>query len=68
MPEKKLRPIRSYVLRQGKLTSAQKNAIENYWHMYGIDFSEKKLDLESVFKRKAAITLEIGFGEKLQRL
>jgi len=57
------RPIRSYVLRQGKLTSAQKNAIENYWHKYGIDFSEDKLNFTSVFGRNAEVTLEIGFGD-----
>jgi tRNA (guanine-N7-)-methyltransferase len=62
MSERNLRPIRSYVLRQGKLTSAQKKAIENYWHQYGIDFSEKILDLKSIFDRNVTVTLEIGFG------
>lgn len=63
MPEKKLRPIRSYVLRQGKLTSAQKKAIENYWQQYGIDFSAEKINFKSVFGRNAPVTLEIGFGD-----
>jgi tRNA (guanine-N7-)-methyltransferase len=61
--EQSYRPIRSYVLRQGKLTSAQKKAIENYWHRYGIDFNEEQLDFKSVFGRSAAVTLEIGFGD-----
>lgn len=56
------RPIRSYVLRQGRLTPAQKNALDQLWSSYGIDYTEKILDLKSVFGRTAPVTLEIGFG------
>lgn len=62
MTESRHRQIRSFVLRQGRLTTAQQNALDNYWQQYGIEFSHSKLDLESIFKRKAPVTLEIGFG------
>ena len=60
--EKYLRPIRSFVLRTGRLTSAQQKALDNYWQDYGIDFSEELLDLATIFGNDAPITLEIGFG------
>jgi tRNA (guanine-N7-)-methyltransferase len=56
------RPIRSFVLRQGRLTTAQQKAFDNYWQNYGIDFSEALLDLPALFGRTAPVTLEIGFG------
>jgi len=36
----KLRTIKSFVLRQGRLTKAQQNALDNYWQDYGIEYSE----------------------------
>ncbi|MCK5262866.1 MAG: tRNA (guanosine(46)-N7)-methyltransferase TrmB [Gammaproteobacteria bacterium] len=60
--EKYHRPIRSFVLRTGRLTVAQQNALDNYWKDYGIDFSEKLLDFAAIFGNDAPITLEIGFG------
>lgn len=62
MIEPRHRTIRSFVLRQGRLTTAQQNALDNYWKDYGVDFSETLLDLPSLFGREAPITLEIGFG------
>jgi len=60
--EKYHRPIRSFVLRTGRLTPSQQNALDNYWKDYGIDFSEKLLDFDAIFGNDAPITLEIGFG------
>lgn len=56
------RPVRSFVLRTGRLTVAQQKALCNYWDKYGIDFSDKLLDFNTIFGRHAPITLEIGFG------
>lgn len=58
----RLKTIRSYVLRQGRLTDAQARAIENHWHQYGIDFSKTTLDLDREFQRAAPKVLEIGSG------
>jgi len=56
------RPIRSCVLREGRMTSAQKDSLEVSWSCYGIDFSQTLLDLNQVFGRTAPRILEIGTG------
>ncbi len=56
------RPIRSYVVRGGRLTPAQQEAIETLWPIYGIDKDQGILDRESVFGRNADLVFEIGFG------
>jgi len=56
------RSIRSYVLRQGRLTPAQQRARETLLPRYGIAYSESVLDLEQVFGRRAPKIVEIGFG------
>ena len=55
-------PIRSYVLRGGRSTKAQRYALQAYWKDYGIDVRNRMLELETIFKRKAPKVLEIGFG------
>lgn len=54
--------IRSFVLRQGRLSNAQQRACETLLPRYGIPFSENLLDLDHVFGRQAPKILEIGFG------
>jgi tRNA (guanine-N7-)-methyltransferase len=56
------RSIRSYVLRQGRVTAAQTRAVEQWMPVYGIAFSPAPLDLERAFGRRAPKVLEIGFG------
>lgn len=56
------RPIRSYVLRAGRITPAQERALAQLWPRYGVDFQSAELDLSALFGRKAPVTLEIGFG------
>lgn len=55
-------PIRSYVLRKGRITKAQQHALQTYWTEYGIETENRPLDLEAIFGRKAPTVLEIGFG------
>ncbi|MEK6239833.1 MAG: tRNA (guanosine(46)-N7)-methyltransferase TrmB, partial [Escherichia coli] len=57
-----LRRIRSFVRRQGRLTKGQEHALENYWPVMGVEFSEDMLDFPALFGREAPVTLEIGFG------
>jgi len=54
--------IRSFVLRQGRLSDAQRRACENLFPQYGIPYRENWLDLNQVFGRQAPKILEIGFG------
>jgi tRNA (guanine-N7-)-methyltransferase len=50
------RPIRSYVLRQGRTTPAQKRALEELFPKYGLAFSEQKIS------SSRDLVLEIGSG------
>ena len=56
------RPIRSYVLRQGRTTPAQRRALEVLYPRFGIAYSGAPLDPVSVFGRSAPLVLEIGSG------
>ncbi|MCK5720557.1 MAG: tRNA (guanosine(46)-N7)-methyltransferase TrmB [Thiomargarita sp.] len=58
------RTIHSFVRRRGRITTAQKTALEKFWSIYGIDTDfETVLDLDNILGRKAARMLEIGFGK-----
>ena len=39
------RRIRSFVLRQGRLTKGQAYALETFWPQFGIEYAENVLDL-----------------------
>ncbi len=56
------RTIKSFVLRQGRLTKGQESAMASLWPQFGIEPTETVLDLAALFGRTAPITLEIGFG------
>lgn len=56
------RPIRSFVLRQGRLTAAQERAVDTLLPTFGIPYAPQALDLEAAFGRQAPKILEIGFG------
>ncbi len=55
--------IRSYVLRAGRITRAQRRALDELLPLWGIPYSRAHLDLDAVFGRKAPRVLEIGFGD-----
>ncbi|MEE2001731.1 tRNA (guanosine(46)-N7)-methyltransferase TrmB [Alkalimonas sp. MEB108] len=57
-----MRKIRSFVLREGRLTKAQKLALEQHWPTLGVDYQPAPLDLTALFGREADTVLEIGFG------
>lgn len=57
------RPIRSFVLRGGRLTSAQARAWERLWPRFGITWHPgAPLDLPALFGNPGPVYLEIGFG------
>ncbi len=60
--ERPRQSIRSYVLRQGRLTAAQQRAHEAFLPRFGIPYRDAPLDLERVFGRSAPKIMEIGFG------
>jgi len=57
-----MRPIRSYVLRQGRTTPAQRRALDELYPKYGLPFTQTQLNPMEVFGRKAPLVLEIGSG------
>ncbi len=54
--------IKSYVLRTGRLSNLQKNAIEVLSDRYCIPFQEKFLDFNNIFNNENPLIIEIGFG------
>ena len=55
-------PIRSFVVRAGRMTTGQARALEDFWPRFGVEYTPAPLDLDAVFGRRAPRTLEIGFG------
>ena len=59
---KHLRPIRSYVQRAGRMTTAQRRALEELWPRYQVMDADAPLDWPLLFGRTAPVIIEIGFG------
>ncbi len=55
------RGVRSFVLRGGRITHAQRRALAEHWSHFAIDATDP-LDLDSIFGRRARRVVEIGFG------
>lgn len=60
--EFKKKPIRSYVIRGGRMTEAQEKAFAQWWPQFGLSLFDGPIDLEEVFGRKAPLVMEVGFG------
>ena len=56
------RSIRSFVLRQGRVSAAQQRSLDELLPRFGIPYAPQPLDLDTVFGRVAPRVLEIGFG------
>ena len=56
------RHIRSFVLRQGRVSNAQQRAHESLLPVYGVPYAPQLIDLGAAFGRSAPKILEIGFG------
>lgn len=57
------RHIKSYVVRAGRMTTAQTQALEKLGPKYLVDVSNKEpLDFTKIFGREAPLVVEIGFG------
>lgn len=59
LPQK--RTIRSYVLRQGRMTVAQSRAIEHLLPEYGLDISQT-FDWQAIYGNQNPVVIEVGFG------
>ena len=56
---KSKRTIRSFVLRQGRLTKGQEQALTNLWPLFGIEYHSNS---PICFDENKPVVLEIGFG------
>lgn len=56
------RSVRSYVLRQGRISPAQQHALTALWPRFGVDYTPRALDFAQLFGRQAPVVLEIGCG------
>jgi len=60
------RSIRTFVLRQGRLTEGQQRSLDQYWHLFGIDTGH--IDINSTARDfdvrgiDAPVWMEIGIG------
>ena len=57
------RAIRSYTLHAGRITVAQRRALQELWPRYGLEFAPRPLEPRQVFGREAPLVMEIGFGD-----
>jgi tRNA (guanine-N7-)-methyltransferase len=56
------RPIRSFVLRQGRFSPAQQRAREALLPRFGVSYASALLDLVAIFGRNNPKIVEIGSG------
>jgi tRNA (guanine-N7-)-methyltransferase len=56
------RHIRSFVLRQGRVSNAQRRAVDSLLPQFGIAYSPEQSDFDAAFGRSTPRFLEIGFG------
>jgi tRNA (guanine-N7-)-methyltransferase len=56
------RPIRSFVLRAGRMGPGQQRALDELGPRFVLPYRTEPLDLAATFGREAATVLEIGFG------
>ncbi|MDP0589424.1 MAG: tRNA (guanosine(46)-N7)-methyltransferase TrmB [Candidatus Endonucleobacter bathymodioli] len=59
---KHYRKIKSFVLRNGRMTTAQQRGWDECWEKWGLKLSNGFLDLEASFGRQGPTILEIGYG------
>lgn len=54
--------IKSFVLRQGRMSKSQQRALEQNWSEFGLELKDELLDFQQLFGREAPTIMEIGFG------
>ena len=56
------RAVRSYKLRGRRITEGQQEAWDRLWPVFGIEYSEAKINLADLFPDSKRVIMEIGFG------
>lgn len=60
--ENKKRRIKSFAIRAGRMTEAQRRCYQKAWPAFGLELEQGMIDPQGVFKNAAPVVLEIGFG------
>ena len=60
--ENKMRRIKSFAIRAGRMTEAQQRGYKEAWPDYGLDLEMGMMDPPAVFGNNSPVVLEIGFG------
>ena len=58
----KKRPIRSFVVRSGRMTVGQQKGWEDHWDEMGLELASAPNDAREAFATKQPLVMEIGFG------
>lgn len=58
----KMRTIKSFVMRAGRMTEGQQRGLDQGWSKFGLELEQGAPDFDAVFGRSAPRTFEIGFG------
>ncbi len=56
------KPIRSFVIRQSRISVSQKRALLELWDKYGLEITDGPFDGLTCFGNDNPVTIEIGFG------
>ena len=56
------RTTRSFVIREGRFTAAQRKNLSELWPHYGIDLGNEPIELNPHFNSTQPIIMDIGFG------
>ena len=54
--------VRTYRLRGSRITAPQQSALDKYWEIYGMQYSEDFVNIPQLFPNSKKVILEIGFG------
>lgn len=57
-----MRRVRSFVLREGRLTKGQQQALEQLWPRYGLERRDGMIDPATLFGNPRPLVFEIGYG------
>lgn len=61
-PEYKKKPIRSFVIRSGRMTEGQRGAFSQWWPQFGLSLFDGPIDPQAVFGNSNPLVVEVGFG------
>lgn len=61
-PDQQHRPIRSFVIRSGRMTESQRQGLDTHLEKWGLTLSETAINFTEVFNNTQPLVMEIGFG------